>query len=215
MRKSAAVIADLVLSGLTAEQIALVAELAATAAVEGSGVRPKSVGALRTERWRERHKTSQNVTEPSPRDASLTVTNRHKPSHRDASRVENNLLLDSLDSVEDTPEAKASSVSQTTKKTRRCPPSWLPNSTTLIAIDATTFTAGEIERELAKFRDHQYRDAHTDWDAAFRNWIRTADERRPQNANGHSAKFVARQANFERSQRGFDAAVRYREARDG
>jgi hypothetical protein len=136
------------------------------------------------------------------------------PPENHPSRVRDN-LLDSLDSVEDTPETKVSSVCQTTKKTRRCPPDWLPNSTTLIAIDATTFTAGEIERELAKFRDHQYRDAHTDWDAAFRNWIRTADERRPQNANGPSPKFVARQANLGRSERGFDAALRYREARDG
>jgi len=44
---------------------------------------------------------------------------------------------------------------------------------------AEGFTPGEIERELAKFRDHEFAVPKTDADAAFRRWLRTAAERRP------------------------------------
>lgn len=142
-------------------------------------------------------------------DDSRTISDDFRPRVRD--NPSSQVLTGKK---ETTPEAKASSVGQT-PKSRFCPDTWLPNATTLIAIDATTFTPSEVERELAKFRDHQFRDAHTDWDAAFRNWIRTANERRPQSANGQSAKFAARQANLERSARGFEAAVRYRDASGG
>ncbi len=46
--------------------------------------------------------------------------------------------------------------------------------------------AGMIERELAKFKDHWLktpgaRGRSLDWDASYRNWLRTADERKPRN----------------------------------
>jgi len=42
--------------------------------------------------------------------------------------------------------------------------------------EAEGLTPGEIERELAKMRDHQFRDGHRDWDAVARNWLRGAGE---------------------------------------
>jgi uncharacterized protein YdaU (DUF1376 family) len=86
-------------------------------------------------------------------------------------------------------------------RSRRVPVEWMPRPAELSLANAEGFTPGEIEREIAKFRDHEFRDPKTDWDAAFRRWIRTAAERRPRNerSNQPSAKFTARQANLERA----------------
>lgn len=37
----------------------------------------------------------------------------------------------------------------------------------------------DVERETAKFRDHQFRDAHSDWVATWRNWLRKAADLKP------------------------------------
>lgn len=116
---------------------------------------------------------------------------------------------------EDTQEANASFVGQKRKSTRRCPADWLPSVNVLATADTEGFTSGEIERELAKFRDHQFRDGHTDWDASFRNWLRNANDRNPRRANGHSPKFKARQANLARALGGADHPFEYFHPADG
>lgn len=65
------------------------------------------------------------------------------------------------------------------KATRRCPADWSPSVADLAAVATEGFSPGEIDRELAKIRDHHFRTAHSDWSAVFRNWIRGAAERRP------------------------------------
>ena len=35
----------------------------------------------------------------------------------------------------------------------------------------------DVERELAKFRDHTFRVGRTDWAATFRNWLRESVDR--------------------------------------
>lgn len=42
----------------------------------------------------------------------------------------------------------------------------------------------DFNRELAKMRDHQFRDAHSDWDAVVRNWLRRAFEQNRSKLNG-------------------------------
>lgn len=83
------------------------------------------------------------------------------------------------------------------KVSRRCPSDYEPSEAIRQLAIAERFQPGELERELAKFRDHQFRDAHTDWNAAFRNWLRRAAENRPK--NGTDPKFAAKQANLERA----------------
>lgn len=39
--------------------------------------------------------------------------------------------------------------------------------------------AGDLERALTRMRDHQFAQAHSDWDAAFRNWVRRDRDRKP------------------------------------
>jgi hypothetical protein len=66
------------------------------------------------------------------------------------------------------------------RRSRRCPADYQPGPKVLDSDAAAGFSPGEIERELARFKDHQFRDARSDWDAAFRNWLRRAtDQLRP------------------------------------
>jgi uncharacterized protein YdaU (DUF1376 family) len=107
--------------------------------------------------------------------------------------------------IEQTPKPKA---------TKRCPAAWSPSEADLAVGAAEGFTPGEIDRELAKIRDHQFRDAHSDWGAVFRGWIRRAAEHPSRKAlNRHerpdqpSAKLAAKQANMDRSFRGAQSAA--------
>lgn len=91
------------------------------------------------------------------------------------------------------------------------PEQWAPTNADLGIGVAEGFTPGEIERELAKFRDHEFRTPRSDWSKAFRNWLRTAatDPRRPRNERPDqpSPKLAAKQANMERAFRGAEIAV--------
>lgn len=57
---------------------------------------------------------------------------------------------------------------------RRVPDSWSPSDDLIAWATAEGLTAELIEAELPKFRDHEFRAARSDWDAAFRNWLRTS-----------------------------------------
>lgn len=69
----------------------------------------------------------------------------------------------------------------------RLPEDWEPKPLTgKTAEMVAAWPAGMIERELAKFKDHfrktpGARGRSLDWDASWRNWLRTADERVPRN----------------------------------
>lgn len=65
------------------------------------------------------------------------------------------------------------------RKASMAPESWEPSAKVLAWAEAEGFTAGEIERELAKFRDYEFPKPKSNWDAAFRNWLRNASDRRP------------------------------------
>lgn len=122
---------------------------------------------------------------------------------------------------EETSEAKASSVTRTKspkpKSSRRCPSDWLPTHADMATAEGEGFTPGEIDRELAKIRDYQFRDGHSDWSAVFRNWIRRAAEiKRPRLVSHNaeppiSAKLAAKQANMARAFRGGQALLDERE----
>jgi len=61
------------------------------------------------------------------------------------------------------------------RATRKCPESFE------VGFDLKTWAATEcpgldLMRETAKFRDHTFKTAHSDWGAAWRNWMRKACE---------------------------------------
>lgn len=49
--------------------------------------------------------------------------------------------------------------------------------------------AVDIEAETEKFRDHEYRDPHSDWPAAWRTWMRNAPEFK-RNGNGKARETI-------------------------
>ena len=81
---------------------------------------------------------------------------------------------------------------------KRCPETWLPKLSTLDLLASEGHTPGDLERAMTRMRDHEYRTPRSDWDAAFRNWVRTDHDRRPKPANT-DAKFDAKQANLARA----------------
>jgi hypothetical protein len=69
------------------------------------------------------------------------------------------------------------------RASRLCPEDWTPSQADLGVAQAEGFSEADAERELAKFRDHEFRTAHSSWSKTYRNWMRTAAERqrlRPQ-----------------------------------
>jgi hypothetical protein len=138
--------------GLTALDIAEIAEAAETG---------RSSGAERQARYRAR-KRAGDVT------SDVTSDCHPAPNERD------NLTP----THDEKTEAKASP-----KNGTRLPELWEPKP--LIGKTAemvAAWPAGMIERELAKFKDHWLktpgvRGRSLDWDASYRNWLRTADER--------------------------------------
>ena len=80
---------------------------------------------------------------------------------------------------QDEPSERASPAPTEKRRSRMCPSDWMPSAADLSVGDGEGLTPGEIERELAKFRDHEFRDPHSQWSATFRKWLRTAAERKP------------------------------------
>lgn len=60
-------------------------------------------------------------------------------------------------------------------RARRCPPAWTV-SQELKAWADREVPAVDLERELAKMRDHEFAEPRSDWDAVARNWLRRAAE---------------------------------------
>lgn len=76
-------------------------------------------------------------------------------------------------------EANASVAAKTPRAARKCPKTFAPDG----AWAEANHPAVDWRAELEKFRDHTFKTALTDWDGAFRNWIRRAAEnRRPAGA---------------------------------
>ena len=161
MSFNAAVLRLMADKGLSALDIAEIAE-----AAEGS----KDSAAERRRAWDRERKRVKREEERS--SGGMSGGNPPDPSPND---------IDNLTPTrEGKTEAKASS-----KNGTRLPIEWEPSP--LVGKTAemvTTWPAGMIERELAKFKDHWLktpgaRGRSLDWDASYRNWLRNADERKP------------------------------------
>jgi uncharacterized protein YdaU (DUF1376 family) len=113
---------------------------------------------------------------------------------------------------EEVSEAKASSPTSLPKRrpSRRAPEDWSPAEITVARLSAEGHTAGDLERALTRMRDHEYAKPHSDWDAAFRNWVRNDADRKPRHERSyHDPKFERRQANLAALERGADLAARF------
>lgn len=65
---------------------------------------------------------------------------------------------------------------ETSKAQRRCPPDYLPDAS-VIAWAAAKHPGIDLQGELEAMKDWEFKVAHSDWNATFRNWVRTAAKR--------------------------------------
>lgn len=98
----------------------------------------------------------------------------------------------------------AQSAPRATRASKRVPESWLPTDRTREVLAGEGFDPGALERALTRMRDHEFKTARSDWDAAFRNWVRTDADRKPRNDRPHADK---RQAAREDSLRSMHAGA--------
>lgn len=90
------------------------------------------------------------------------------------------LIPDSLDSPPASPVPPADA-GRKPRAIRRCPDDF--DAAPLRQWARSEAPQADFDRELAKFRDHTFKTAHSDWPAAFRNWLRRASDdaaKRPQ-----------------------------------
>ena len=153
----------MVASGCTAEQIAAVVK-ASLAEVEQAKSDKRAKGAERQRRHRERNAASRAVTvtecdsvTEAPLSLPLSPQTPLTPTH--------------------TPVKK-----QPARKGHRLPDDWQPKPLPPeLAKAVATWPPGAVERELARFRDWAAaatgpNATKSDWDAAWRNWLRKADD---------------------------------------
>ena len=144
--------------------------------------------AERQKRYRERHKGS--VTNAAS-DGEVTSPSRH----RDAPETETE-----ADTEKEKPLASASGKKGDPRGTRLAE-DWEPKPLGgKTAEMVAAWPVGMLERELSKFRDHFLktpgaRGRSLDWDASLRNWLRTADERKPRNVERSSNNPTAEAVN--------------------
>lgn len=89
----------------------------------------------------------------------------------------------------------------------------MPSAADLAVGDAEGLTPGEIDRALAKMRDHEFKTARRDWSAVCRNWLRAEAERKPRNAS--SDRLDAKQSNLRSAWTGAERADQVLAARRG
>lgn len=77
------------------------------------------------------------------------------------------------------------------RRARKVPDTWSPTPAhDTIAFGELGMTTGQFDLQLAMFRDYEFKDGKTDWDAAFRNWLRKAATSMPR-GSVHDRQAVA------------------------
>lgn len=170
----------LVAAGLSIAEASEIIAAAFAAGAAGAPLR-KSPGALRQEKWRERLKASQSVTDETPRKspepASQSVSNRLETSQRDAASL-------SIDKKENQKKEK-----KERERASQLPPEWRPDEASWTEGVSILGSPDRAELELKKFRNHAAEKGRTSkrWCSAWANWAIKAVEYGGRSGNGSSA----------------------------
>lgn len=158
--------------------------------------RTEDSSAARTRSYRDRQAASSDATQShvTPSDA----TQRQETPRGEESREEQ---------IQKTPPASRVPPADAgrPRAAKRCPESFAPDQI-LTQWARHEAPQADFDRELAKFRDHTFKTAHSDWPAAFRNWLRRASDdaaKRPQSFQDRKAAEAAKWMNPP-SKAGFD-----------
>lgn len=85
----------------------------------------------------------------------------------------------------------------TARKSSRCPPTFRPSLAAASIATDLGLSDADLAGELAQFRDHEFRSPRSDWDAAFRNWLRKASPRARGSPHWRDREDDARRVNAE------------------
>lgn len=103
--------------------------------------------------------------------------------------------------------------------TKRCPVDWEPDDSVIQVAIANGYTEDGMLHELAMMRDHQFRDAHSDWSAVARNWLRRSNVHGSLRGNGSQQHLsfavqdaMLREAEAKAVKAGFDKLMEERRA---
>lgn len=177
MSEVGALIADLVAAGVSGDLIGRVA----AAIAEASSPPQKSARSAANARYYEARKRRAPTPPPTESDTENDLNKILKPTENvliqyPLTRVRDNLPLLEVTGKKDKSSLRSDKAKGAVTPSRRCPEDFEPSVAVLATGESEGLSWGQIERELAKFRDHEFRSPRKDWDAAFRNWLRTAAE---------------------------------------
>jgi len=150
------------------------AALLARSAVEMAGnAVPKSAGALRQQRYRQRNKTSQSVTQGDKEEASQSVTNRNEGVTGDGASLSK--------------EGKKES-NKRERRGSQLPDDWRPDPKQWDEAIAILGSVDLAEKELRKFQLHAADKGRLakNWNAAWVKWSLQAVEYGARNGHGTS-----------------------------
>jgi hypothetical protein len=91
-------------------------------------------------------------------------------------------------------EINSKNIKTTTRVKALVPENWFPSAKLVKLAHSLGFTEPEIQDQFERMRDwsHGNNEARSDWDAAFRNWLkRAADDRKAKNANTRKPNTIA------------------------
>ena len=120
-----------------------------------------------------RERTDDNSTERSRafRDKQRQTEPRNATQRQETPRGEESRE----EQIQGPPPASLSAPpAKTPRASRRCPEDFTPSPDLFAEV---AVPGVNVARELAKFRDHTFKTARSDWPATFRNWLRDAADR--------------------------------------
>lgn len=177
----ATAVRHLMAAGVTGE--ALLDAIAEMEAEVRSEPKQRSAGAIRQERYRERKRNeASQVTDGDGCDANPSLSRPLSPQ------------------TPQTPTHTHPENNTRARKGHRLPVDWEPKPLTAeTAAMVAEWPDGEVQRELAKFRDWAAaatgaNSRKSDWDAAWRNWLRRRNEEKPRNYRNDNPKPSGRNA---------------------
>lgn len=100
---------------------------------------------------------------------------KHKSNAKANDEVTQAPLPEALPREEKRREEVTTSLRSVARATRKCPEGFVVTEN-LMAWAAAEAPGVNLKTETAKFRDHTFKTAHTDWAGAWRNWIRRTAE---------------------------------------
>ncbi len=138
----------------------------------------------------------------------LATTGDPKPAHR--ARVVNTTSSLRSEAYPLSSPSESPPQSPKPRRSRKCPEDWSPEPAEFIRLTDAGFSPGEIERELSKFRNHEFGTPKSDWTGTFRNWLDRSREFQPRKAHDRADNHhqpTAREDRLGRMLRGAMAAV--------